>query len=295
MSNYLFIDISRMFYYVYANLANLLPYVLAGVLISELLKFVPWERVMRREKQRRMLWSIPIAAAAGVISPLCTYGTLPVIMVLLGSGTAMPALITFLSASSLMNPQLFVITTGAIGIKMGIARIAAALVFSAGFGFLLTRISEAQVIRPNIQNQEIRKKDNKHEHKTSGFFKRYWHTFQYIGFYIVIGAILGAAIQTFVPAAWVTAVFQKHIWLAVLLGALLGIPLYACGGGVIPMIQSMLQSGMDPGAALAFFIVGPATRITPLVALLTIIRPRFIVVYVVVLIVFAVGAGLLYS
>jgi uncharacterized membrane protein YraQ (UPF0718 family) len=50
---------------------------------------------------------------------------------------------------------------------------------------------------------------------------------------------------------------------------------------------------MGTGAALAFFIVGPATRIAPLVALSTIIRPRFIGVYILLLFIFAVLAGFL--
>lgn len=290
--NTLFIDISRMFYTAYINLANLLPYVLLGVFISELLKFVHWDRLLQKKKQRRTMILIPLAALTGVISPLCTYGTLPIIITLLGAGITTPVLITFLSASSLMNPQLFVITSGAIGLKMGVARVAAALVFSAGFGFFLTRVSKDRIIRSTMDKQMSRKPVDR---SFIGFVKRYWNTLQYIGFYIVLGTLLGAAVETFVPVTWVAAVFQKHIWLAVLLGALLGIPLYACGGGVIPLIESMLESGMDPGAALAFFIVGPATRITPLVALSTILRPRFIMVYVIVLIIFAVGAGLLYS
>lgn len=290
--NTLFIDINRMFYIAYINLVNLLPYVLVGVLISELLKFLPWNRIMTAERRQKTMIYIPLAAGIGLISPLCTYGTLPIIITLLNAGVAMPVLITFLSASSLMNPQLFIITAGAIGLKMGVARVIAALLFSIGFGFLLTRVPPSWVIRTHIET------DKHHQKQTlwsfSGFLKRYWKTLQYVGFYIVLGTLAGAMVETFVPAGWVAAVFQENIWLAVLLGALLGIPLYACGGAVIPLVQSMLRSGMDPGAALAFFIVGPATRIPPLVALSTIIRPRFIAAYVFVLIIFAIGAGLLY-
>jgi uncharacterized membrane protein YraQ (UPF0718 family) len=74
---------------------------------------------------------------------------------------------------------------------------------------------------------------------------------------------------------------------------LLGIPLYACGGGTIPLIHALMGKGMSTGAALAFFIVGPATRIAPLVALSTIIRPSFIGIYILMLFAFAVLSGLL--
>ena len=99
--------------------------------------------------------------------------------------------------------------------------------------------------------------------------------------------------EVFVPDAWLVTVFQKPQWMGVLFGALLGVPLYACGGGTIPLIHAMIGKGMGTGAALAFFIVGPATRIAPLIALSTIIRPRFIGLYILLLFIFAVLAGFL--
>jgi uncharacterized membrane protein YraQ (UPF0718 family) len=76
---------------------------------------------------------------------------------------------------------------------------------------------------------------------------------------------------------------------------LFGLPLYACGGGTIPVVEALLGQGMAKGAALAFLIAGPATRIPPLMALATIVRPVLIVVYVVVLLAYSVVAGLLYG
>jgi hypothetical protein len=56
-----------------------------------------------------------------------------------------------------------------------------------------------------------------------------------------------------------------------------------------------MEQGMAGGAVLAFLIAGPATRIPPLMALATIVRPLFVVVYVLLLIAYSVVAGLLYG
>jgi hypothetical protein len=56
-----------------------------------------------------------------------------------------------------------------------------------------------------------------------------------------------------------------------------------------------MEQGMSGGAALAFLIAGPATRIPPLLALATIVRPLFVLAYVLFLIVYSVVAGLLYG
>jgi len=40
-----------------------------------------------------------------------------------------------------------------------------------------------------------------------------------------------------------------------------------------------MEQGMDKGSALAFFIVGPATRISPMVALLALVRRTPFLIY----------------
>ncbi len=51
------------------------------------------------------------------------------------------------------------------------------------------------------------------------------------------------------------------------MAATIGVPLYACGGGTIPLLQQWLWEGMSMGNAAAFMITGPATKITNLGAL----------------------------
>ena len=53
----------------------------------------------------------------------------------------------------------------------------------------------------------------------------------------------------------------------VLMAATIGVPLHACGGGTIPLLQQWLWEGMSLGSAAAFMITGPATKITNLGAL----------------------------
>lgn len=46
--------------------------------------------------------------------------------------------------------------------------------------------------------------------------------------------------------------------------ATIGVPLYTCSGGTIPLLQAWLYDGMSMGSAAAFMITGPATKITNL-------------------------------
>ena len=51
---------------------------------------------------------------------------------------------------------------------------------------------------------------------------------------------------------------------------------------------------MDHGAALTFLVVGPATRIAPMVTVFSLVRKRVFLVYFLVVLLGGMGAGLAY-
>ena len=79
----------------------------------------------------------------------------------------------------------------------------------------------------------------------------------------------------------------------VLMAATIGVPLYACGGGTIPLLRQWLWDGMSYGSAAAFMITGPATKITNLGAVKIILGLRRFILYLVFTAAFALITGLL--
>ena len=77
------------------------------------------------------------------------------------------------------------------------------------------------------------------------------------------------------------------------MAATIGVPLYACGGGTIPLLQQWLVSGMSMGSAVAFMITGPATKITNLGALKIVLGVRRFIIYIVFVMLFSLMTGLL--
>ena len=277
------------------TLLNIGPYVLLGVLVGEILKLTSWTGFAHRYISKSPFLSVIFAAALGAVSPLCTYGTIPVVIQLFNCGIHIAPLATFLATSSLMNPQLFIMTWGGISPEMAVIRAGTVLLFGLLLGLVLYRVPEALVINPNLmkgrRNEPLNLPDEPRQFALRKFLRSNFDTLQYIGFYILIGVIIGAIIEVYIPGRWLAFLFKTNHWVSIFMAALLGVPLYACGGGAIPLIRTLMQEGMSKGAALAFFMVGAATRVTPLTALVTIIRPIFIVLYVVLLILFAVIIG----
>ena len=76
------------------------------------------------------------------------------------------------------------------------------------------------------------------------------------------------------------------------MSATIGVPLYACGGGTIPLLQQWLIDGMSMGNAAAFMITGPSTKITNLGALKIILGIKRFLLYFVFVMIFSLMTGM---
>jgi len=285
------------------TLLNIFPYLIAGILVGELLKFTSWTKIIYKWVSKSPFISVISASIIGIISPLCTYGTVPVVIELYKSGVHIAPLVSFLAASSLMNPQLFIMTMGGIddiGLEMAITITIAILIFSVALGMLTYLIPKKYIIKKNIKLYEdggcnIIKRDKK-----LFMIKQYLinclKNLKHVGFYLLIGIFIGSVVGLYIPKSMLhNALNGGNQLKSILLSALLGVPLYACGGGAIPFVNSMIKNElMGKGSALAFFIVGSATRPAPLSAMAAIFTPLFLVGYCLFLILSSVLMGLVY-
>jgi uncharacterized membrane protein YraQ (UPF0718 family) len=269
-----------------------------GIIIGEFLKFTSWTKLVYKWVSKSPVASVISASIIGIISPLCTYGTIPVVIELYKSKVHIAPLFAFLAASSLMNPQLFIMTAGGIGLEMALVRTLAVFVFSFAAGMLCYLIPQKFIIRKNTELYDDGGEKIINREKKLFIVKQYaincLENLRHIGVYLLIGIFLGAVIELYMPKSLITAAFQAGRVQSILAGALLGIPLSPCGGAAIPVVSGMIDRGMGKGTALAFFIVGPATRPAPLVAMSTLFTPLFLAAYCLFLIVSAVFMGLVY-
>jgi len=274
-------------------------YLAVGILLAAWLdQTIPSYKLQRLFSEKRA--NVALAALVGAASPLCTYGTVPVLVQLLRHGVPPAPLLTFLVASSLMNPQLFVLMLGGLGLEMALAQLLSVVILSltvgiiAGFWEPLTLLNQRTLVANPASNEcEIAVTDS--TFSWSRLLSQVVSLTESVGLYFVVGIIIAAAIEVFVPSAWVVKFLGEEHWYSVLVAGSLGVPFYACGGGAIPWIKVLLNEGMSKGAALAFFLAGPATRVTALAALATVLSRRALVLYVAFVLVGAVGLGYLFN
>jgi len=278
------------------TLLAFLPYFLAGIMLGELLKSASWTKTIYKWVSKSPIKSVVMASCIGMISPLCTYGTIPIVIELYKSKVHVAPIVAFLASSALMNPQLFVMTFFGIGPDMAIARIIAVFVFSVITGLLVYCIPQRFLVRKSIKHYDdgVGKILNREKKllAVKQYFVNCLKTLKGVGAFLVIGVLMGAAVVVFIPDDLLIYLFRAGRMRSVLVGALVGLPMNTCGGGVIPFVNAMIANGMGIGTALAFFLVGPATRPAPLMAMATLFTPLFLVAYCIFLFFSAVLMGI---
>ena len=108
-----------------------------------------------------------------------------------------------------------------------------------------------------------------------------------------LGILLTALYQIHVPADFVSGLFGRNSGFGVLMAATIGVPVYMCGGGTIPLLNEWLADGMSMGSAAAFMLTGPATKITNLGALKIVLGWKRFLIYLAFVMLFSLVAGLL--
>jgi uncharacterized membrane protein YraQ (UPF0718 family) len=145
---------------------------------------------------------------------------------------------------------------------------------------------------------EIPAKHNNHCHhqqKHKGFFSNFLDQLEHVLFFVIGGALAASFINVWLPEPFLFKLFSRADSFEVAAGAALSIPMYVCGGGVLPVLAALMKMGLSAGAVLAFIIVGPATRLQALAALGAFMSKRVLVLYIILICMGGVAAGLVFN
>ena len=281
-------------YYFMVQFRQIFVYWVLGMVIGSLISVFAKDAIhslFAGLKDKKMgIWGVIPASLLGTLSPLCMYGTIPIAASFSRQGMRDDWLAAFMMSSILLNPQLMLYSTALGGtalavriiscILCGIAAGIAVRIFFRKNGFFHFDGFAPGASRDTDPNPFLR------------FLKNLGRNVRATGLYFLIGVLLSALFQRYVPADDFAGLFGENEGFGLLLAATIGVPLYACGGGTIPLLQQWLASGMSMGAASSFMITGPATKITNLGALKIVLGIRHFLLYLAFVMIFSLAAGM---
>ena len=291
-------EIIYLWYYTDVQLRQLFIYWFIGILIGSFISVFAKDKIHNimsstNEKKWGLFGIIP-ACILGIISPLCMYGTIPIAASFAKKGMREDYIASFCMASILLNPQL-IIYSMALGKVMVAIRILSCALCGIVAGLLIyifyhkknKKYFDFSRFDEPIQSRDIDK------NLFLRYLKNVFRNIKATGLYFVIGIVLSALFQIHVPEDVMVNLFGGNKAWGVLMAATIGVPLYMCGGGTIPLLRDWLSRGMSIGAATSFMITGPATKITNLGALKICLGLKNFIIYLVYTIVFSLITGII--
>ena len=280
-------------YYFEVQFNQIFRYWVLGMVLGSAISVFAKERIHSlfagmKDKKWGLFGIVP-ACLLGIASPLCMYGTIPLAASFSNKGMRQDWLASFMMASVLLNPQLIMYST-ALGTELVLIRVLTCFLCGIAAGFAVHFFYRDKEFFNFAGFAEPKNRDTD-PNMLIRFLKNLWRNIKTTGGYFFLGVLLSALFQRYVPADAFASLFGEHEGFGVLMAATIGVPLYVCGGGTIPLLRQWLWDGMSKGAAASFMITGPATKITNLGALKIVLGAKRFFLYIAFVILFSLVSG----
>lgn len=238
-------------------LLEAMPFILVGAVASGLIEvFVPSKAFDRLTNLPKSL-QLPAAGLAGFAFPVCDCGSVPVARRLAKKGLSPAAAVTFMLAAPILNPIVIASTLVAYRGRsfmwpMVFGRIGFGLVTAITVGWVIGDKTKEELLRPRKGDEDEHTHDG--GSRWTALFGHISGDFLFMGRYLVFGAAVAAALQTFVPQSLLGSVANTPVVdIAVMMA--LAAALSICSESDAFVAASFVQFGL--GAQMAFLLFGP--------------------------------------
>lgn len=291
-------------------LLNTAPFIAFAVLAIGYLKATGAENLLAKAFVGREAQMIVMAALLGGLSPFCSCEVIPFIAALLAVGAPLSAVMAFWLASPLMDPAMFLITSGTLGFDFAVGKTLAAVGLGL-FGGSLTMI----FAKSPVFQDPLREKPNvggccgvKKPFSGTPVWKFWGDSDRREAFkdatienavfllkWLALAYVIEAMMIRYIPAEWIASVLGGSGIGTIILGAVVGAPAYLNGYAAVPLVDALLGQGMAQGAAMSFMIAGGVSCIPAAIAVWALVKPRVFYAYIGFAVIGATLAGLIWQ
>lgn len=279
-----------------------------AVLAVGYLKASGSEALLARAFEGRETSMIVMAALLGGLSPFCSCEVIPFIAALLAVGAPLSAVMAFWLSSPLMDPAMFLITAGTLGLPFAIAKTIAAVGLGLLGGTMVYLFKNTGIFIDPLKPQKSKSGccgcgpspfQGKPEwrfwsdpSRREVFRSTVIENALFLMKWLLIAYMIEALMLRYVPADAIAGVLGgSGIW-PIFLGAIVGAPAYLNGYAAVPLVDALLAQGMAPGAAMSFVLAGGVSCIPAAIAVWALVKPRVFAAYLGIAMLGAVLAGL---
>ncbi|MCA0042582.1 permease [Celeribacter litoreus] len=284
------------------------PFVLFAIIATAYVQASGAETLLTKAFEGREVHMIFAAAIVGGISPFCSCQVIPFIAASLAVGVPLSAVMAFWLASPLMDPAMFLITAGELGMDFAVAKTVAAVTIGLMGGFGVKLLGGTALFADPLKEftkpsccatSGLRGQANwtfwRDSKRIETFKSSFVKNLLFLGKWMLVAYILESIMLSYLPAEMIASVMGGEGLRPILIGALVGAPAYLNGFAAVPLMSGLISQGMAPGAAMSFMIAGGISCIPAAVAVWALVKPRVFAAYIGFALIGAFLAGLVWS
>ncbi|MDK2844545.1 MAG: uncharacterized protein PWP69_1337 [Enterococcus sp.] len=261
-----------------------LPFVLLGCIISGALHvYLTPERVKKFLPNNKFL-SILVGSTMGIFFPSCECGIVPIVNQFVRKKVPTYTAFAFMLTAPIINPIVLFSTFIAFGNswKFALLRAVGSLLVAVVVGSWLAYFYKQPILNEEGLRamQEVPVHQHDHHEKTSRIhaighvLDHSLDEFFDTGRYLMIGALLSAIMQTYLPTKWILTLGSTKL-LAIFVMIILAVILSLCSEADA-FIGSSLLSLFGQAPVIAFLVFGPMVDIKNLLMMKRYFNTRFI-------------------
>lgn len=292
------------------NLRDVAPFLILSIGIAAYAGATGADSLIARAFTGAPAMMILIAALAGGLSPFCSCGVIPLIAALLAMGVPLSAVMAFWLASPVMDPSMFVLTTGVLGLEFAIAKTLAAVSLGLFGGFIVQLLSRTNALsdplREGVGNggcgaSNIRTPKPvvwrfwQDRERVQKFQREGLKTTLFLAKWLTLAFVLESLMLAWLPADLVARSLGGTGLAPIGLATLIGVPAYLNGYAALPLVGGLVDQGMAPGAGLAFLVAGGVTSLPAAIAVWALVKRPVFFLYIGIALVGSFAAGLLFQ
>ena len=270
----------------------LILFIIVSFIVSLIQQVVSEEKIKRFLSKPNQAISYVLGMVFGAMTPFCSCSTIPILAGLLNSKVPFGPAMSFLISSPLMNPLMIFMLWALLGWKVAIVYFIVLAIFSILTGFVFSKMNLAETYKGvNVKG------DGFFANKTESRFKQAlndaWAFLYPMLPYLFIGVFIGAFIYGFVPETFITKYASGDGVISVFIGSVIGIPMYIRPETMLPIAEALVSKGMSLGTVVALIIGGAGASIPEVVLLTKLFKKKFVVSFVIAILVVAIATGLI--
>ncbi len=278
------------------------PYLLMGFVFAGILHVFISIETIGRHLGADSFGSVLKSVIFGIPLPLCSCAVLPAAVLLRRNGASKGSVVSFLIATPITGVDSIFATYSLLGPVFAACRVIASSIVAIVAGFaanLFLSKGPAETPLSELEGSSCSHCCKEGQADAAGSRGRIIEFFHYsfirsigdIWKWLLLGTVIGGAISFLLPEAF-SQRYLGNSWLSMVLMLAVGIPMYVCSTGSIPIAASLLLKGMTPGAALVFLLVGPATNAVTITVISNELGKKATLIYVTVIAVMGLAMGL---